>query len=187
MSHVDEAAVKAAIWRWPAAQRYWRGRRAKAPAAIAWHIDPSIYTIERAQGLATWRPSGPVLVLWRMPQSLEDAACVCHELCHFELDLQGYPSLACMPDSPEATQRLHALGNGALDLLINDRLRALGFVLSPPAAGPNPFDRLARQMGYTTPAQMRQVMQRIIDDNPGAAGLYMESDMRTKVNQCQSH
>lgn len=175
---IDEAVIKAAIWRYGAAQRYWRSRRSKAPATIAWWIDPALLRDYGAVGLARWNPSGPVIVLAWMPQNLEDACTVCHEIDHFCQDAAGYPSLGCKPTSPAATQRLAELGNGVLDLPINDRLRAMGFVISPPAAGPNPFDRLAREMGYQTPEQQRAVMQRIVDDHPGAVadGLHMTPD-----------
>lgn len=197
MQQIDEAAIKAAVCRYGPAERYWRGRRAKAPAVIAWWIDPTLPQVYGAQGLATWQPNGAVLVLWRMPQSQDDTATVCHELEHFCLDGQGYPSLGCKPTSSDATRRLSELGNAVLDLPINDRLRALGFVLSPPAAGPSPFDRLAREMGYQTPEQMRLVMQRIIAEHPGAVAdglrytedtgaFYAAEYKRLENQQCQS-
>lgn len=188
-ARIEEAAIKAAIWRWPAAQRYWRARRAKAPAAIAWWIDGDLPATDRAQGLATWQPSGPIIVLARLPESQDMAATVAHELEHFILDSEGWPALGCPSTSPRATRDLVALGNSVLDLPIDDRLRSFGFRLSPPAdPGSHPFDRLARQMGYTTPDKMRAVMQRIVDDHPGA-GLELHPDtgayFKRKYEQCQ--
>jgi hypothetical protein len=174
---IDEQTIKAAVCRYGPAERYWRGRRSKAPAVIEWRIDRTLLEVD-AVGLARWEPTGPVIYLSWVPKDREDSATVCHEIEHLVMDGQGYPSLGGLRESTEATQQLAMRGNAVLDLVIDDRLRALGFVLSPPKAGPGPFAALARVMGYTTPEQMRAVMHRIVDDHPDAVadGLHMTED-----------
>lgn len=172
--------------------RFYRQQRPKVRSPIAWSIEPSLGAdlCAGVAGCNSPQADGAVLIrLARLPRTFVDAHTVAHEVTHSLLDQEGWPSVGYLPGAPANARELAMRLNMLLDVEIDRRLMALGFVgaelrdklatielVVPHLAGPHAPQVLARwrrDRSHTTPAGLRRLYGQLLGVVPAAMGQWL--------------